>query len=238
MNCMHARDRRRASRGARTTLIMVLLLSAAPLLQAQSNPVKLVKGVITDAKDGTPVDGGMITVYRNGSTDVANTSRISHEGGYQVILGPATDYRFVVDSPHYHNRTFMVTTPPGGNYEETIQDFTLDAITIGRVVYQGRLFDVGSTDLLSDPAFVRALDTLSRKASIIFTVWTAADDTRDLDAADAKAMARERARAIKEAIKEQNISLVRIRWALSDTAVSAQEANAKLTITAINDEEE
>lgn len=218
--------------------IALVLLAAVYGAEAQNNPVKLVKGVITVHGSDTPTSGGMVTVYRVGSDKVANTSKISRSGEYQVILDPETEYRFVVDSPYFYNDEFTLTTPPESTYEETIRHFSVRPIELGRVLYSGRLFAPGSSELKVTAAFGSALDSLAEKRSIVFTIGVTADASEQLDAAAAKALARERARAIREAIKERGISLTRIRWDLPEAPTATTAANASLTITAIDDEDD
>lgn len=69
--------------------ILVLLIAAAPHLQAQS--ASSITGVITDAS-GAVVAGAAITV-RDVNTGVTRTATTDSEGGYQVSALPVGDYQ-------------------------------------------------------------------------------------------------------------------------------------------------
>ncbi|MBS1912006.1 MAG: hypothetical protein JST22_08480 [Bacteroidetes bacterium] len=143
---------------------------------AQSNPVKLVKGTITDSKSGKPADGGRVNVYKGTATETFAFSKINpRTGAYQLILAPATDYRFEIISPRFYVGTFTMRSAEGNNYEESVHDFKLDPIPIGQVLLNAHLFDLGSPKLNVTPALQGVVDMMKKQSSVVVAVSVTPD---------------------------------------------------------------
>src|SRR5437762_12692152 len=109
--------------------LAALFLSAGTLIAQETNPVKLVKGVIRNSKTGSPVDGGRIFAFSGGSKEPAAWSKINPKTGeYQFVLGPSTEYNLSIKSSRYLNGDVKVKTPSGSNYEEVVQNLTIEPI--------------------------------------------------------------------------------------------------------------
>jgi hypothetical protein len=144
---------------------------------AQStNPIKLMKGIVTDARSGKPIDGGKLTVYAAGRQEPVAQSRINPAtGAFQVVLGPSADYRFVVESPRFLRGETSVRTPGGNAYEEVVQNLTVEPIPVGRTLYSGRAFDAGASLVKPSPELSAAIAFLTDVQAATITVTVVPD---------------------------------------------------------------
>jgi hypothetical protein len=150
---------------------IAVILSSVPSTAQITNGVKLFKGVVSDTKTGQPVDGGRVWVYQGSMAEPVTNSKINPgTGKYQVILNPSTEYRFVMKSPKYYNTEIKVTTPPGTDYEETVQDFTMEGIPLGSTIFSGRMFDPGASQFKVSPEFQKVVDLMNRQKGIMIAV--------------------------------------------------------------------
>lgn len=158
-------------------LLIIALVLGTHVLHAQStNPLKLIKGVITDTRSGKPIDGGKLNVYASSSAETFAYSKINPKtGAFQLILAPATTYRFEVISPRFYTTDFTVQTPPGNGYEETVKNFNVEPLPIGTVAFTGRAFDAGSARLLTVPGLTSLAGLLKKQTGLIVSLIVIAD---------------------------------------------------------------
>src|SRR2546423_10005587 len=122
------------------TLIGMTCLSIASSAQ-ETNPVKLVKGIITDAKSGKPVDGGMIVAFEGSRREASVQGMINPKtGAYQMILNPGTQYRLRIEAPSYYTTDVSYTSPSGKDYQEIVKNFSVQALAMGSTLFSGQLF--------------------------------------------------------------------------------------------------
>jgi hypothetical protein len=149
---------------------LVVLLSSAASAQ-KTNPIKVLKGVVTDATSGKPIDGGRLYVYSRTATDPVAQSRINPStGAFQVVLGPATEYRFVVISPRFLAGETVVRTPDGNNYQEVPQNLSVQPIPVGKTLYRGRAFDANAADLKTSTELDKAIRFMKESQAATLTV--------------------------------------------------------------------
>lgn len=236
-----------------------VIVGAMPVQRAygQTNPVKLMKGVISDAKTGRPIDGGRLFVYTSTSTESIAFSKINPKTGfYQLILAPSTNYRFEIVSPRYHTTSFTVVSPAGNNYEETIRDLKVEPIPIGQLVYNGRPFASNSSTLTPNATLKGLVDMMKRERSVVITVTVMADMAAPAPKKPAaakkpkkgaapvaataptatvdplRALVEQRTTALKDYFKAQGVSLARIQWVAVTTPARTKDADnvvAKIT---------
>lgn len=164
------------SRAQRCAVLLAALAILPVAATAQTNPLKLFKGTITSSANGKPVDGGRLVVYQGSNPEPVTTSKINPGTGfYQVILSPATEYRFEVVSPRFYLTQFPVTTPPGTNYEETVKDLKVELIPIGNTLFSGRLFDPGSSKLEETDDFRKVIETMKKERAMAVTITLVPD---------------------------------------------------------------
>jgi hypothetical protein len=216
--------------------VAALIAGIAPAAVAQTNALKLIKGTITDARSGKPIDGGKLNVYQGSSTETVSFSKINPRTGfYQLILNPNTDYRFEVVSPKFYTTNFTVKTAPGANYEESVKDFKVEPIPMGTVIYSGRVFEPGSATISDANALRGIVDILKKESAIGVTVTvipelgpqkkaTPAPKKPKKGKAEPVVMApppipspsaslgEQRATALKNYFKGQGISTTRLGW--------------------------
>ncbi len=156
-------------RGA--ALLLPFLVAAIPAAAQVSNPVKLLKGAVIDAKSGKPANGGKVYAFEGNSTTPSTNSRINPgTGSYQMILNPSTQYRIRVEALSCYYTDFTVTTPAGNNYEEVIKELRVEPIPIGSTVLSGRLFEPGSTTLNQTEDLRKFLDFMKTQRYVTVTL--------------------------------------------------------------------
>lgn len=202
---------------------LVTLLVASPFASAQppnpSNPVKLIKGVVSEVRSGTPVDGGRVFVYHGSKPEPVAQSRINPStGAFQVVLGPSSEYRFVLRSNRFLPTETTVRTPDGANYEEVVRNLTMEPIPVGRTLYSGRLFDAGSDVVRSSPELASALAFLKQSQAATLTITVTGDP-----AGKAKAPAKA-AKAPKKKKKSKKGAAAEETPSASTTATTASPA--------------
>jgi hypothetical protein len=247
------------------TAVAVVACSGAAI--AQTNPLKLIKGTITDSKTGKSIDGGKLNVYQGSTAETVSSSKINPRTGfYQLILSPNTEYRFEVVSPKYYTTNFTIKTAPGSNYEETVKDLKVDPIPMGTVIYAGRVFEPGASAITDPTALKPIVDALKKQQAIAVTVTVIPElaakkpaaakkpkkgkkggdmaTVSDVPTTDAGATLGEaRVSALKNFFKGQGISTTRLMWDLKSpipapAAKTKGPDNVVIKITSIQDEEE
>jgi hypothetical protein len=149
----------------------IAVILSVPSSAQITNGVKLFKGVVNDTRTGQPVDGGRVWVYQGSLAEPVSNSKINPgTGKYQVILNPSTEYRFVMKSPKYYTSEVRITTPPGTDYEETIQDLTMEMIPLGSTIFSGRMFDPGASQFKVSPEFQKIVELMNRQKGIMVAV--------------------------------------------------------------------
>ena len=150
----------------------VALLSSIAV-SAQTNPLKVMKGVITDSRSGKPIQGGgRLFVHSGAKTEPVAISKINPStGAYQVVLPPATDYRFVVHAARYLPAEKSVRTPGGNNYEEVVvATFSVEPIPVGKVLFTGRGFDASKSEVKVGNELTKAIAFLKQSQAALVTV--------------------------------------------------------------------
>ncbi len=157
--------------------LLILALAALPTVaSAQGKALKLFKGTVTNAKTGTPIDGGRLLVFERSSSEPTIRSRVNPgTGAYQVVLDPGKEYRIRVISPRYYTVDIPVTTAPGATYEETVKNLALEPIPVGLMLFTGRLFEPGSSKLVESPALRSVVETLKKEGGIVVTITVVPD---------------------------------------------------------------
>lgn len=212
--------------------VMIALLASMTISAAvaqETNPVKLVKGVITDTKTKKPVDGGMVFAYIGSGNEPAVRSRINPKtGAYQMILNPGTQYRVRIEAPSYYGTDISYTSPAGYAYEETEKDFTVKALPIGTAIFSGKVFGKGTAQVSPSGDFNKAVEFMksNRYTTFILTVatesapakkpkkskgGTTASTSQGTEDAG-KALATQRIDALRNYLTARDIDTGRITW--------------------------
>jgi hypothetical protein len=208
---------------------LLACMAIATTVAQETNPVKLVKGVITDTKTKKPVDGGMVFAYIGSGNDPAVRSRINPKtGAYQMILSPGTQYRVRIEAPSYYGTDISYTSPTGYEYEETEKNFTVQALPIGSTIYSGKVFGKGTDKLSPSGDFNKAVEFMKSNRYTTLTVTVATESApakkpkkkkgkttpaMSLDNQDAgKTLAARRTEALRSYLSARDIDTGRITW--------------------------
>jgi len=223
---------------ARLCAVVIAGVMIMPAIAAaQTNALKLVKGTITSSATGKAIDGGRLLVFSGSSPEPVTSSKINPGTGfYQVILSPATDYRFEVVSPRFYRTEFRVTTPGGSNYEESVKDLKVEMIPMGTSIYSGRLFEPGSSTLKEDPKLRDVVNILRKERAVVVTIsvvpemlassakkspapkkgkkgkGAAEPAPAPAPSMDMAQIAEARVAVVKNFLKQQGISTTRLKW--------------------------
>jgi hypothetical protein len=222
------------------TLLIALSLVPAVASAQGGKAQKLVKGVITDAKTGKPVDGGRFLVFEGSGAEPSVRSRVNPgTGAYQVVLNSGTNYRFRVFNPRYYSIDIPFTTATTTTYEEIVKNLSLEPIPVGKVLFTGRMFDPGSSKLIDSPALRAVVDAMKKDVGIVVTITVLPDmlassakravppkkgkkgaatdatpvsTTSTTPAEQLKKLGEERAAVVKNLLRQQGISTTRLVW--------------------------
>jgi hypothetical protein len=160
-------------------ILLILLAFTLRSTAQETNPVKLVKGIITDAKTGRPVDGGMIFAFEGTRQEASIEGRINPKSGaFQMILSPATQYRIRIESPSYRTTDIPYTSPSGKEYQELEKNFSVQPLVIGSPIFTGQLFAAGSAQLQESSDFRKAVEFLRSQPYTTVTVTVAPDPAK------------------------------------------------------------
>jgi hypothetical protein len=167
--------------------IIIMAVAAVTASAQTTNPVKLVKGIVSDATTGKPVDGGMIFAFEGGATEAAVRSRINPKtGAYQMILSPATRYRLRIEAASYYSTEIPFTAPSGNEYQESEKNFSVKAIPMGTSIFSGQVFSVGSNQVKATPEFRKAVEFIKTQPYVTVNVMVANDPPAGASAAKRK----------------------------------------------------
>lgn len=161
--------------------IVALLAMAGmqPALAQVKNPIKLIRGLVLDAKTKKPVGTGKIWAYEaegKGSTRWVNNSKVnSNTGEYQMILDPQTMYRFRLKTPGYFITDIYYCTPDDLNYQEVDTNIYLEPIPVGAQLFAGRLFDPGSAVLKPTPKLYEIEKMLKINGAVVVGITITPD---------------------------------------------------------------
>jgi hypothetical protein len=244
----------------RLAAVGILVVACSLSASAQkSNSIKLMRGIITDVKSGKPIDGGRLFVYSGTSTEPVALSRINPgTGAYQVVLGPAMEYRFVITSPRFLAAEHIVRTPDRSGYEELTHNLTVKPIPVGQTLFSGRAFDGKSSVVRSSSELTKAIEFMKTSQAATLTITVAGDGasagaskaakgkakkgkkgaapvttTETTTPASTATLSQARVQALKSLLQKEGISLTRMTWKSVDKA----KDNLVITITGVDVEE-
>jgi hypothetical protein len=156
--------------------IIIAVLAFMPGVAQETNPVKLVKGIVTDAASGRPVDGGMIFAFEGSSTDPAVRSRINPKtGAYQLILSPSVRYRFRIEAASYYATDIPFTSPSGNEYQESEKNFSVRPLPIGTSLLSGQIFAAGSDQVKTTTELRKAAEFIKAQPYMAVSIMVAGD---------------------------------------------------------------
>jgi hypothetical protein len=225
-------------------IALLACMAYAATVAQETNPVKLVKGVITDTKTKKPVDGGMVFAYIGSGNEPAVRSRINPKtGAYQMILNPGTLYRLRIEAPSYYGTDISYTSPAGYAYEETEKNFTVKALPIGSAIFSGKVFGKGTAQVSPSGDFNKAVEFMKSNRFTTLTVTVATESApgkkpkkkksssttsapRENEDAG-KTLATQRIEALRNYLSARDIDTGRITW---KTAAKMKKKSSDVSI--------
>jgi len=160
-------------------LVFTLLVGSSEHSSAQlMAPCKLIRGKLQNDRTGAPVDGGRVWVYQGTVKEPVTNSRINPaDGSFQVLLDASTEYRFYVVAPSYFRYDIIYVTPPEIEYEEVDTMLRVPPIPVGESLFNGRLFDPGSSQLAGTDRLVKTVELLRLHPNVTVRIVIVPDVT-------------------------------------------------------------
>ncbi len=112
------------------------------------NALTILKGVVTDAKTGLPLEAKITVIDNDRNMVVSTLNSNSATGKYLVSLPSGRNYGITVERQEYLFKSLNVNIPKADGYQEIIQDVALDKIEIGvGIVLNNIFYDVDKATL-------------------------------------------------------------------------------------------
>jgi outer membrane protein OmpA-like peptidoglycan-associated protein len=125
------------------------------------NALTILKGVVTDAKTGEPLEGSITVIDNDKNQVVSKLNSNSASGRYLVSLPSGRNYGITVEREGYLFKSLNVNIPKSEGFQEIIQDVALDKIEIGvGIVLNNIFYDVDKATLR--PESVAELERLHK----------------------------------------------------------------------------
>jgi outer membrane protein OmpA-like peptidoglycan-associated protein len=123
------------------------------------NALTILKGVVTDAKTGQPIEAAVTVIDNDKNVVVSTFKSNSASGRYLVSLPSGRNYGIVVENPDYLFKSVNVNIPKSEGYQEIVKDISLDKIEVGvGIVLNNIFYDYDKATLR--PESVAELDRL------------------------------------------------------------------------------
>lgn len=125
------------------------------------NALTILKGVVTDAKTGLPLEGAITVIDNDRNVVVSTLNSNSATGKYLVSLPSGRNYGITVEREDYLFKSLNVNIPKSEGFQEVVQDVALDKIEIGvGIVLNNIFYDVDKATLR--PESVAELERLNK----------------------------------------------------------------------------
>jgi len=124
--------------------------SLAPALDIKANLVTLLKGIVTDALTGSPLEASIEITDNEKNVSIASFKSNSKTGKYLVSLPSGKNYGIAVKADGYlfHSENFDIAAD--ANYREVTKDIQLKNLSVGNsIVLKNIFFDFDKATLRS-----------------------------------------------------------------------------------------
>ena len=127
-------------------LTAFFFISQYEVSSAQINKaVALVKGDAVTAAGAVATDVS-ITTYKG--SERINTTKVTPEGKFQIVLQPNTQYRVTFSSSNYYFHEEQLSIPASDKYQEVHMHVTLTALEVGKpYTFSNLIFEPKSSDI-------------------------------------------------------------------------------------------
>ncbi|HET7152168.1 MAG TPA: carboxypeptidase-like regulatory domain-containing protein [Candidatus Kapabacteria bacterium] len=179
-------------------LCIIALIVAAHTSRAQfSKATVSLTGTVTSAESGAPLHVSISFIDPSGNE--ANKVRSNTAGTYYAVLKPGTQYTARITCSQFYQGNETVSIPATDSHQDITQNFTLQPIKAGTVMFDQDCFDQGSETPRSDAATALAVLGAKMKANdeMEVSVETFSDEPTENDAPAPADQGTKRADAIK-----------------------------------------
>jgi outer membrane protein OmpA-like peptidoglycan-associated protein len=175
------------------------------------NALTILKGVVTDAKTGQPVEAS-VTVIDNDKNQVVSTFKSnSASGRYLVSLPSGRNYGIVVENPDYLFKSVNVNIPKSEGYQEIVKDIALDKIEVGvGIVLNNIFYDYDKATLR--PESVAELDRLVKLMNDNPSIKVELGGHTDSDGSDSynEKLSQARSQSVVDYLKDKGVKTERL----------------------------
>ena len=194
-----------------------------------SNPITILKGTITDALTGKPLQADLVVVDNDKNETIAEMKSNSSTGKYLIILPSGKNYGLAVEKQDYmfHSENFDI--PASTDYQEIIKDVELKKIAIGtKIVLKNVFFDFDKATLRpeSTAELARLIALLTEIPNLKIEISGHTDSKGDN--AYNKKLSERRAKSVTDYLIKKGIATARLRSAGygEDKPISTNDTDA------------
>lgn len=179
-----------------------------------TNPITILKGTITDALTGKPLEANLVLVDNDKNETIAEIKSNLSTGKYLIILPSGKNYGLAVEKQDYmfHSENFDI--PASTDYQEIVKDVELKKIAIGtKIVLKNIFFDFDKATIRpeSTPELGRLLDLLNEVPTLKIEI-SGHTDSKGADDYNKK-LSERRAKSVTDYLVGKGIAATRLRSA-------------------------
>ena len=189
-------------------------LAGAVETKTVSNPITILKGTITDALTGKPLESNLVLVDNDKNEVISEMKSNASTGKYLIILPSGKNYGLAVEKEDYmfHSENFDI--PPSTDYQEVTKDVELKKIAVGtKIVLKNIFFDFDKATLRpeSTAELARLLDLLNDVPNLKIEI-SGHTDSKGADDYNKK-LSERRAKSVTDYLIAKGIAADRLRSA-------------------------
>jgi len=189
-------------------------LAGAVETKVVTNPITILKGTITDALTGKPLEANLVLTDNDKNKTIAEMKSNSSTGKYLIILPSGKNYGLAVEKQDYmfHSENFDI--PASTDYQEIVKDVELKKIAIGtKIVLKNVFFDFDKATLRSESTaeLTRLIALLNEVPNLKIEISGHTDSKGDN--AYNKKLSERRAKSVTDYLISKGIASSRLRSA-------------------------
>ena len=189
-------------------------LAGAVETKTVTNPITILKGTITDALTGDPLEANLVLVDNDKNQVISEMKSNSSTGKYLIILPSGKNYGLAVEKQDYmfHSENFDI--PPSTDYQEITKDVELKKIAVGtKIVLKNIFFDFDKATLRDESTaeLKRLIDLLNDVPTLKIEI-SGHTDSKGADDYNKK-LSQRRAKSVTDYLIGKGIASDRLRSA-------------------------
>ena len=189
-------------------------LAGAVQTKKVTNPITILKGTITDALTGKPLESKLVLTDNDKNEVISTMTSNSSTGKYLIILPSGKNYGLAVEKQDYmfHSENFDI--PASTDYQEVVKDVELKKIAVGtKIVLKNIFFDFDKATLRpeSTAELARLLELLNDVPTLKIEI-SGHTDSKGADDYNKK-LSERRAKSVTDYLISKGISASRLRSA-------------------------